>query len=80
MSSSSLGIILLENREEGQRVVKLRSIWHWKLQLQEERGTGAALRPKGGTAAKTRSAIILICREVREMDQGRKQENVVFTW
>lgn len=52
MSSSSLGTILLEKGEGGQRVVKLRSIWHWKLQLQGEtgqerrRGPGEKLPPK----------------------------------
>lgn len=65
MSSSSLGTILLEKGEGGQRVVKLRSIWHWKLQLQGETGTGATLRPRGGTAAKNRSTVILFCWEVK---------------
>lgn len=28
-------------------MVELRSIWLWWLQLQEEKGTGAALQPRG---------------------------------
>lgn len=59
-------------------MVKLRSIWHWKLQLQGETGTGATLRPRGGTAAKTVPPSSLSA--VREMDKGRKQENDIFTW
>lgn len=49
MSSSSLGTTLPEKGEGRQRVVKLRSIWHWELQLQGETGTGAPPRPGGAT-------------------------------
>lgn len=79
MSSSSLGIILLEKREGGQRVVKLCSIWHWKLQLQGETGTGATLRPRGATAAKTAPPSSLSAGKARQRRMKVERRKMIFS-